>query len=316
VGSPRPVEFTLPSLGGRPKIVENGFQYGRYRIEQCLGVGGMGAVYRAFDAVLARAVALKTALGSPGSTDVTEGLRFLREAEVIAHLKHPNIVSIYDLGMHEQTPYIILEFLEGGHLRSLLDDKKRLDPESALRTMLPVLSAIAHAHRRGILHLDLKPSNIFIATNHRNQALPKVLDFGVCQLSSIESELDPTRGSFAGTPAYTSPEALSGRGLTDFSDQFSLGVLLYETLSGINPFGQARSLPQVLATMQERKYAGLASLSPSIPEALCRAVHRALEPDPEARFRNVGAFARALIASVRSDQAARWLLEFEESEIH
>jgi len=75
-------------------------------------------------------------------------------------------------------------------------------------------------------------------------------------------------------------------------------------------------LPQVLATMQERKYAGLASLSPSIPEALCRAVHRALEPDPEARFRNVGAFARALIASVRSDQAARWLLEFEESEIH
>lgn len=304
-------EFTLPSLGGRPKIVEVGYHYGRYRIEQCLGVGGMGAVYRAYDSVLARQVALKTALGSPGNTDVTEGLRFLREAEVIARLSHPHVVGIYDLGMHEQTPYLVLEFLEGDHLRSLLDARKRLEPDSALRLMLPVLSAMAYAHRQGILHLDLKPSNIFITNNYRSQVVPKVLDFGVCQLSGLDSELDPTRGVFAGTPAYSSPESLGNGELTELSDQFSVGIVLYETLSGIGPFASCRTLPQVRAAMAERRYPKVSTLSPSIPTALCDVVQRTLDPEPANRFADMASLGRALLQVAPSDVRSQWRAEFE-----
>jgi serine/threonine protein kinase len=299
------------SMSPRMSTVEVGFQYGRYRVEHCLGVGGMSAVYRAFDAVLARPVAVKTALAPYGSSDVTEGLRFLREAEVIAQLKHPNVVNIYDLCMHEQTPYIVLEFLEGSHLGCLLDARKYLEPDAARNLMLPVLSAIAYAHRRGILHLDLKPSNIFVTHDHRGQAVPKVLDFGVCQLTGIESDLDPTQGRFAGTPAYASPEALAGQPLSALSDQFSLGVLCYEALSGVHPFGHARTLNQVLSSMRERRYPRLATLVSSVPESLSSAVHRAMEPDPIERFPDVETFARALLVSSPEPQRVLWLAEFE-----
>lgn len=308
LGSHPSMEFTLPSRGARPSIVEAGFLYGRYRIERCLGVGGMGAVYHATDSVLTRAVALKTVLSS--GADVTSGVRFLREAEVLARLRHPHIVTLYDVGIQDQTPFIILEYLQGQHLRALLDAKKRLDSRSALTIMLPVMAAIAYAHQQGVLHLDLKPSNVFVASDHNGAMLTKVLDFGVCMLHLVDSEFDPTRGEFAGTPAYTSPEGLRGAELTQASDQFSLAVVLYEALSGINPFSHCKTLSEIDQAMRRRRYASLATLSPHVPPQLCQVIERALAPDPSERFADVRSLGAAVAEAAPAELRSQWRSEF------
>lgn len=308
LGSHQSMEFTLPSRGARPSIVEAGYLYGRYRIERCLGIGGMGAVYHATDGVLTRPVALKTVLSS--SADVTSGVRFLREAEVLARLRHPHIVTIYDVGIQDATPFIILEYLHGQHLRALLDAKKRLDSRAALTIMLPVIAAIAYAHQQGVLHLDLKPSNVFVASDHSGAPLTKVLDFGVCMLHLVDSEFDPTRGEFAGTPAYTSPEGLRGGELSQASDQFSLGVVLYEALSGINPFGRCKTLAEIEQAMRDRRYASLSTLSPHVPAELCHVIERALSPDPAERFPNVRSLGAAIAEAAPAELRERWRSEF------
>jgi serine/threonine protein kinase len=310
-GFPR-VDFTLPTTVANTLAAEPGSHYGRYRIETCLGAGGMGAVYRASDPVLGRSVALKTAVQSDEQQDVSSGIRFLREAEVLAKLRHPHIVGVHDLGMHGDTPFIVLEYLDGTHLRALLDARKRLELELALRVLLPVFAGVSHAHSREVLHLDLKPSNIFLCPEPHNRWTPKVLDFGVCQLSGIESELDPTRSDFAGTPAYCSPEALSGEILSAASDQFSLGVIVYEAIAGINPFAEARSLPQIRTTILERKYHGLSTLVPHLPESVSAAVHRSLSGVPSERFPSVRAFGAELLRSATLETRARWMGEFSD----
>lgn len=289
--------LTLPSLEGFPDLtrVQPGHQFGRYRVERYLGEGGMGAVYLCHDPVLARWVAVKAAQGR--TTDVNSGLRFLREAEVLARLQHPHVVAVFDVGMQGTVPFIVLEFIEGSDLRTLLDTKKRLPLPLALNLLLPLCSAIGYAHRKNVLHLDLKPSNVLLSSDHVGRTFPKVLDFGVCVLSDVDSELDPTRSEFAGTPAYSAPEAIRRQGVSDKTDQFALGVMLFEALSGVNPFGQCSTLSETLLVIEQRRYPRLTALQPTLPMQVSDVVERALDPNPRLRFASVDEFARALVAA-------------------
>lgn len=298
--------LTLPSLESFPELsrMQAGHQFGRYRVERYLGEGGMGAVYLCHDPVLARWVAVKAAQSS--STDVNSGLRFLREAEVLARLQHPHVVAVFDVGMQGNVPFIVLEFIEGSDLRALLDAKKRLPLPMALGLLLPLCSAIGYAHRKNVLHLDLKPSNVLLSQDHVGRTFPKVLDFGVCVLSDVDSELDPTRSEFAGTPAYSAPEAIRRQGVSDKTDQFALGVILFEALSGVNPFGQCSTLSETLLTIEQRRYAKLSTLLPSLPPQVSDAVQRALDPNPKLRFPSVDEFARALLAASGVSDLTPW----------
>ncbi len=295
--------MTLPSMGGGTRtLVGPGHQFGRYRVERCLGEGGMAAVYLCHDPVLARMVAVKAATGTSG--DVNSGLRFLREAEVLARLQHPHVASVFDVGMQGQTPYIVMEYIEGYDLRTLLETKKRLSVPLTLTLMMPLLSAIGYAHRRNVLHLDLKPSNVLLSTDHLGQPFPKVLDFGVCVLSDVDSELDPTRSEFAGTPAYSAPEAIRRQELTEKTDQFALGVMLFEMLSGINPFSQVTTLAETLIAIEQRRYAKLSTLTPNLPVEVAEVVGRALDPNPAARHGCVDDLARAFATACGKPELA------------
>lgn len=283
-------------------MVGSGHLFGRYRVERCLGEGGMAAVYLCHDPVLARMVAVKATTGH--IDDVNSGLRFMREAEVLARLQHPHVVSVFDVGMQGQTPYIVMEYIEGYDLRALLEMKKRLSVPMVLNLMMPLLSAIGYAHRRNVLHLDLKPSNVLLSTDHLGQPFPKVLDFGVCVLSDVDSELDPTRSEFAGTPAYSAPEAIRRQELTEKTDQFALGVMLFEMLSGVNPFAQCSTLPETLTAIEQRRYPKLSTLTPNLTVEVAEVVARALDPSPTARHASVDDLARALaVASGKPELA-------------
>jgi eukaryotic-like serine/threonine-protein kinase len=154
--------------------------------------------------------------------------------------------------------------------------------------------------------LDLKPSNVLLSSDHVGRTFPKVLDFGVCMLSDVDSELDPTRSEFAGTPAYSAPEAIRRQGVSDKTDQFALGVMLFEALSGINPFGQCSTLSEALLTIEQRRYPKLTALMPNLPSQLSDVVQRALDPNPKLRFPSVDEFARALVAASGVSDLAPW----------
>ncbi len=295
-------QLTLPSMSGSRALVGPGHQFGRYRVDRNLGQGGMAAVYLCHDPVLARMVAVKATTGHAG--DVNSGLRFLREAEVLARLQHPHVVPVFDVGMQGQTPYIVMEYVEGYDLRTLLEIKKRLSVPMVLNLMLPLLSAIGYAHRRNVLHLDLKPSNVLLSTDHLGQPFPKVLDFGVCVLSDIDSDLDPTRNEFAGTPAYSAPEAIRRQELTEKTDQFALGVMLFEMLSGVNPFSQCSTLTETLGVIEQRRYPKLSTLTPNLHVGLAEVVARALDPNPQGRHASVDDLARALATACGKPELA------------
>lgn len=296
-------QMTLPSLGGGTRtLVSPGHLFGRYRVERSLGEGGMAAVYLCHDPVLARMVAVKATTGTSG--DVNSGLRFLREAEVLARLQHPHVASVFDVGMQGQTPYIVMEFIDGYDLRTLLENKKRLSVPLTLTLMMPLLSAIGYAHRRNVLHLDLKPSNVLLSTDHLGQPFPKVLDFGVCVFSDVDSELDPTRSEFAGTPAYSAPEAIRRQELSEKTDQFALGVMLFEMLSGVNPFSQFGTLAETLLAIEQRRYPKLSTLTPNLPTEVAEVVGRAMDPNPLARHPNVDDLARAFATACGKPELA------------
>jgi serine/threonine-protein kinase len=264
----------------------------------------MGAVYRALDTLLGRPVALKTILSD--ASEMLSGLRFLREAEVLAKLEHPHIVRIFDVGMQQRTSFIILEYLSGQSLRQLLQTEGKLDVRRALDLLLPVMAAVDYAHHMGVLHLDLKPTNLFIAKDHKQRPFPRVLDFGVCQLVEVDADLDPTRDESAGTPDYMAPETLSQAVASAASDQFALGCILHECLTGAGPFRRGNSLRELIALKQAGVFPRLRHALPEIPEGLCRAVSRSMQADPSARFASVREFGRAVSESASDEQRGRF----------
>ncbi len=257
----------------------------RYELGERLGQGGMADVWAARDLRLRRDVAVKF-LSSDVATRSEPRARFEAEARSAASLNHPNIVTVYDSGEHEGAPFLVMERLPG---RTLADEiaEGPLAPERAQGVANDVLAALDAAHAAGIVHRDVKPANVLICPD----GTAKVADFGIAKAGS---EVDVTTGRLIlGTPGYLPPERLAGRPATPASDLYSVGVLLYEALSGRPPFDGDTPVA-VAKAIQSDQPPALAELMPGLPEHLVAAVERAMERDPGRRFASAAEMAQNL----------------------
>jgi beta-lactam-binding protein with PASTA domain len=263
---------------------------GRYEIIELLGSGGMANVYRAHDPHLGRDVAVKV-LADRYTADPSFVERFRREASAAAQLNHPNIVQVFDRGETDGTYFIVMEYLTGPDLKSLIRTRGALPPLEAIDNTQQILGALAAAHRRDVIHRDIKPQNVMLASD----GLLKVTDFGIAR-AGAESEMTEA-GSVIGTAQYLSPEQAHGGELTSASDCYSAGVVLYEMLTGRVPFDGERPVVVAMKQINEppvppRTY------EPDIPPALEAVVLKALAKRPSERYRSAEEFSAAL-ADVR-----------------
>jgi eukaryotic-like serine/threonine-protein kinase len=260
---------------------------GRYRVIRRLGSGGMADVYCAEDSQLGRRVALKV-LHRRFAEDQQFVERFRREASSAAGLQHPNIVGIFDRGEWDGTYYIAMEFVEGRTLKDIIRQKGPAPPEAAVDITLQVLRAARFAHKRGIVHRDIKPHNVLIDQDGR----VRVTDFGIARAGT--SDMTET-GSIMGTAQYLSPEQAQGRPVDARSDLYSIGIVLYELLTGQVPFDAESPVTVALKQVNETPVPPR-QLVPEIPPALEAIVLRALEKDPARRFADADEFIAALEA--------------------
>ena len=271
----------------------------RYRVLRRLGSGGMADVWLAEDAHLQRQVALKV-LHSRYLQDKQFVDRFQREAEHAAGLQHPNIVAVFDRGEDGAVNYIAMQFVQGPTLKELID--RGLAPDQAVALVRQVLEGARFAHRNGIVHRDLKPQNVIV--DGEGKAI--VTDFGIARAGV--SEITQT-GSVMGTPHYLSPEQAQGFDVTPVSDLYSIGVILYEALTGRVPFegdsAVAVAMKQVSQVPQRPS-----SINPQISPALDGVVMRALEKDPGQRFQSADAFIAALDAAIKDPGVAQGTAAF------
>ena len=264
---------------------------GRYEITGELGRGAMGIVYKAYDPLIERVVAIKT-INLRALSDAERAeyeTRFYQEAKAAGRLTHPNIVTIHDLGESGDVAYIAMELMEGRDLQEMLYGKTRLLVTDALNIAIQVASGLFYAHQHGVVHGDIKPSNIMVLGDN----LVKIADFGIARLiHSTENRQDE---AIFGTPSFMSPEQIQGKAIDARSDIFSLGVVLYDMLSARLPFpaeGTAK-LKEQLTTLEPEKPS---ALNPSIPAELDTIIHKCLAKDPDARYRNANELANDLRA--------------------
>ncbi len=268
---------------------------GKYRILGEIGRGTMGEVYKAFDAVLRRHVALKTLSGRVGPDD--EALqRFQREAQAAALLNHPNIVTVHDFGEEQGVLYMAMELLEGTDLRDAIDNDVLGGLDQQLEVMDGLLAALEYAHSRGIVHRDIKPANIFIRRDHS----VKITDFGLAKVNTSEMTQE---GIVLGTPNYMSPEQALGDVVDGRSDIFSAGAVLYELLTGHKPF-EADSTPSVLYQVVHREAPPVRRWAPHIPAPLVAVCNQALAKDKSERFASATEMRDALAAARRAPRPA------------
>ena len=273
----------------------------KYRLNSRLGEGGMGTVYRATHLLIDRPVAVKV-LHQRFVEDEAAQERFRREARAAGRLNHTNAVTVTDFGRTiDGCVYIVMELLEGRNLREVLAFESPLDNGRAVALMLQVAAAVEAAHESGVIHRDLKPANIFIVQPNNLPPLVKVLDFGIAKLAadslddSDQSPLTLT-GVMIGTPRYMSPEQCDGAHLTPAADVYSLGIILYEMLTGATPFTGASPLAVALQHSSKPPRRPT-ELVPGIPPELERVVLHALEKNPLNRPPDAGAFGRELLAA-------------------
>jgi serine/threonine-protein kinase len=261
---------------------------GRYEIKGVLGRGTMGVVYEGFDAALGRSVALKAidlSFAVDAATEAHFEQRFLSEARAAAGLQHPAIVVVYDIGRDDAgVLYMALEHLRGQTLDQLLAARLRLDWRRALELTRRVAEGLHHAHRNGVIHRDIKPANIMVLPSGE----PKIMDFGIAKVSS---EHLTAAGQTFGTASYMSPEQANGLALDARSDVFSLGAVLYETLTGTRAF-PGTSVPAIMARIVGDEPAEPSSLVEGLPAGVDMLVAGALAKDPERRYPDATSLAR------------------------
>lgn len=265
-------------------------QLGRYVIEKKLGRGAMGAVYLARDPRINRAVALKVIPIEKEFEDeeLKEArLRFFREAESAGRLTHPNIITVFDCGEDKHLAYIAMEYLQGTSLTYFKDPKKLLAPRKALELCARTADALDYAHNAGVIHRDIKPANLLY--NARDDVL-KISDFGVARLTDNNRT---KTGIVLGTPMYMSPEQLGAETLTGHSDLFSLGVTLYELLTGEVPF-KATNIALLMKKITSEDPAPVSNRRPGVPPSVDTVLFKALAKRPEDRFANGADLAMAL----------------------
>ena len=291
ITSPTPLGLTsegdaLPTVG----------HIGRYALKYPIGEGGLGTVYAAHDPVLSRLIAIKTLNVELGAEEREQfNALFLNEARAAAGLSHPHIVTVHDAGLSDQGVYIAMELLKGKDLRQLLKDGWRPTVGQAVLIMRRVADALSYAHGRGVIHRDVKTANIFMV----GRTQPRVVDFGIARVAHQHDADD----LIAGSPYYMSPEQLDRRETDRRSDVFSLGVVLYELLTGERPF-RGESLAEISEAVRSHQ-APLAHLvNPAVPLALAEIAARAMEKKREQRY----ASARSLSRELR-----HWLEEHPEA---
>ena len=266
-------------------------QMGRYLIERVLGKGAMGVVYLARDPVIGRFVALKTLNVPADSEDAVEfRQRFLREAQAAGILNHPGIVTVFDAGVDETSglSFIAMEYVEGKSLKELLKSGHMFTYSEVARVGAALASGLDYAHARGVIHRDIKPANILIT----NQGAIKITDFGVARLESSNLTAE---GQFIGTPNYMSPEQVAGTQVDGRSDLFSLGVVVFELLTGTRPFG-GNSLTEVSYKIVHEAPPIPSHLRPALPPPFNPILLKLLEKDPSRRYQKGADVARALDA--------------------
>ena len=269
----------------------------RYQIEGRIGSGGMAEVYRARDLTLERTVAIKL-LREDFSQDPAFRERFRQEAKAAANLSHPNIVTVHDFGFDEKQIFIVMEYIPGTDLKTILESRGKLGVDEALHLIIQACAGIGYAHRAGLVHCDVKPHNMIVTPDQRL----KVTDFGIARaLASIHEQ--ETSKVVWGSPQYFSPEQAAGNPPSPASDVYGLGVVFYEMLTGRLPF-IANTAAELSHMHRMVSPTPPSQLNPLIPPAVEQACLKVLSKEPSARYRTADQFGRVLISLSQSLKAS------------
>ena len=292
---------TLVRLGDKDDLIGK-VVAGRFKVESLLGAGGMGAVYKAHQLSVDRPVALKL-LKREITADSLAVKRFLVEAKATSRLQNNHTLTVYDFGQTEDGRFFMaMEFLEGRDLRAKLDAETRLPLAHAIKIMDGMAESLAEAHTLGIVHRDLKPENIFLARRAADPEFVKVLDFGIARAHAVTDGMTMTKtGTVAGTPGYMSPEGVVGRSVDVRADVYAMGIILYELLSGDQPF--RGDTPFVVMTKHLNEHApplAVALEGEDIPEMLSKFVAQCMAKDPNERPADAGVFRQAMVLAAQN----------------
>jgi len=288
----KPEEAPVPTLSDEATDVVD--PSGRYRILEKLGQGGMATVYKAYDTNVKRHVALKV-LDPSLAMDDDYRARFLAEANLAGNLAHPNIVVVHDVGVFGKRPYIAMELLKGETLGTMLERGASFSAREVAAIGIQLARALDFAHEHGVIHRDIKPSNI-IKLDRGSQI--KVVDFGIAWLTSANDARHTRAGDILGTAHYMSPEQAAGVELDKRSDLFSVGVVLYQLLTGRKPF-DAKNVVSLVMQISKEDPPSLSEARPDIPAGLRRAVEKCLRKQPDHRFQSGAELTEALTRVVR-----------------
>jgi eukaryotic-like serine/threonine-protein kinase len=285
-------EDARPNFGEHPqssseaRIVGKGLRLAdRYRVDETIGRGGMAMVYRGYDELLHRDVAIKV-LGPVAANATGSREEFLDEARAAAALSHENIVRIYDAGVHRNERYIVMEYVPGGSLFELIQAESPLSVARSIQLSTQMADALGYGHQHGIIHCDVKPQNVLLDEGGR----PKLVDFGISRSIAATGALTDT---ITGTAGYIAPEQLLGERLDARVDIYALGCVTYEMLAGELPF-QSDNLAALATQRLVRAPIPLRERNPRVPAAVAAAVMRAIERDPDQRYESANEFAQAL----------------------
>ncbi len=269
----------------------------RYRLEEPLGSGGMAVVHRARDLMLERDVAVKV-LREDYSQNPDFRERFRQEARAAANLSHPNIVTVHDFGFGDERLFIVMEYVPGTDLKTLLKRRGRISVDETISLLVQACAGVGYAHRAGLVHCDIKPQNMLIAPDQRL----KVVDFGIARaLATINPE--EKSEIVWGSPQYFSPEQAAGEAPSPASDVYSLGVIIYEMLTGQLPF-TADSTTELARMHRQEMAKAPRELNSSIPPALEQITLKVLSKEPSARYRTADQLGRVLITFSQQSSAA------------
>lgn len=271
------------------KYVFMSLKIDRYKILEELGQGAMATVYKAYDPRINRELAIKL-LRPEHAVNTEFRSRFLRETRAVGKLNHPNIIKIYDVGEFDNQPYIAMELLTGQFLDNFMDSGQRLSLKEFLEIAQQLTSALDCAHSHGVIHRDVKPANIAWNPNNRRIILT---DFGIARIENVEVTQSTLLGQVLGTPKYMSPEQILGKHIDGRTDLFSLGVVLYQLLTGQKPFS-GETLASLTFQITQQDPPPVDQYAPDTPKALIQIIHKLLRKNPDERFPNCKELLHAL----------------------
>lgn len=296
--SPHPGDvLARPQSGAhRAGIFAEGSRLGPYVLGPCIGHGSSGRIYRAEHEAIDRALALKVFTDEQSRSAAARSL-FVRQARRAATIRHPSLVEVFDVGIHDGVPYVVMELLDGEGLDTLLHTRGALDEAAIVDVIIPILAGLSALHEHGVVHGDVKTKNVFLAYRSLREREPKLLDFGTSRYPDVDvvPGASGTRGVHRDGSMYVAPELLRGGGPSALSDQYSLGVVLYECAVGLNPFASDSS-SETSRRIREADYPPLSFHQFPVSDALVRVVERAMSLDPESRYPDLKTLGRELLS--------------------